>query len=118
MLWRCRSDPSYQGKEVRLTRNHFFAWAEGQVRNFLYFRPDGCPSLDRIDPDGHYEIGNIRVIDADENRVRSRFIATFLRLDRYDPEDRVRVLARNIIATCQNAGVDKNRLVTYLKTQI
>ncbi len=118
MRYRCRHSPAYRHTEIKVTKNQFLAWAETQVRNFLYFNPQGTPSIDRIDPDGDYDFGNMRVIDFEENRVRSRFICSYLRLNELEDEkDRIKVLAKNIIATCQNAKIDRTNLLWYLRNE-
>jgi hypothetical protein len=119
MKRRCRSDPSYSGIEVRMTKNYFLVWAHGRVSDFLYFNPYGHPSVDRIDADEHYEPENMRIIDLDENRILSRFIASYLRLAKYEgDEQKSRVLARNIVATCQHAGLNPKRLIDFLRNEI
>lgn len=51
----------YQGIEVRFSREEFIEW-------FMPKDFDGC-HVDRIESHGHYELGNIRVITANENLV-------------------------------------------------
>jgi hypothetical protein len=117
--YRCKHLPDYDGVEIKMTKNRFLAWAVANMRNFLFFNPEGTPSVDRIDPDGHYEIGNIRIIDFEHNRIRSRFICSYLRLNKLSSEkDKISVLAKNIVATCQNAGIDKKNLVLFLRNEI
>lgn len=62
----------YANIEVRVTLQEFLAWAVPEYEAWFRERPGVTPSVDRIDSDGHYEVGNLRIIGANENRRRSR----------------------------------------------
>lgn len=51
-----------------MSRNEFLEWAIPQYRTWFSQHSDIKPSIDRIDSDGHYELGNIRLLSLDENR--------------------------------------------------
>lgn len=60
--------PSYflKGIEVRMTRQEFLTWAIPAIREFMKTNP-GRPSLDRIDDDGDYQIGNLKIVSQSKN---------------------------------------------------
>lgn len=119
MGYRCRHEYMRKGIEVKMTKNQFLVWAYQRVKNFLYNHPGRTPTPDRIDQDGHYEIGNIRIMDDIDNRTRSRFIATYLGLTKLPNErEKIKVFAANIVATCINSGINKNNLLSYLRREI
>lgn len=64
--------PEYLGIEVRIEKDVFLAWAEQEFSKWYRDNPGVRPSVDREDPDGHYELGNIRVISLAENSRRKR----------------------------------------------
>lgn len=64
---RVRLQASYTGVEVRMTRDQFLAWAIPVYTNWQAKNPGLTPSIDRIDPKKHYELGNLRVIERGEN---------------------------------------------------
>ena len=66
------AQPEYAGIEVRMTRSEFLEWAEPRYSAWASERPGETPTIDRIDPDGHYELGNIRLLEWGENARRSR----------------------------------------------
>jgi len=118
MKSRVKNRPTYADVEIRCSRSEFMIWAMPRVRAFLYFNPDQTPSPDRIN-DGHYDLGDMRIIDADENRRRSRFIAKYLKLDKLETEDeKIEVLAINTVATMKHAGIDKKKFIDFLQTRI
>lgn len=118
MRQRCNHCQQYENIEIRMTRTRFNAWAHHNIKNFLFFDPDGTPSIDRIDPDGHYELGNIRIISVEENRIKSRFICSYLKLNKMETNDKIETFCKNIVSTCNNAGIDKNELIWFLRNQI
>ena len=65
-------NPSYTLIEMRIDRDAFITWATYAIDIFRSQHPHDTPSLDRINPDGHYELGNIRVISWKENSRLAR----------------------------------------------
>jgi transposase-like protein len=61
---RAGKQQSYEHVEVRMTRDEFLAWS---IPEYAKWIPKDQPSLDRIDPRGHYELGNLRIINRREN---------------------------------------------------
>lgn len=62
----------YKNVEVRMTRDEFMSWAVPEYEKWLSEHPDLTPSVDRIDSVGHYEIGNLRLIEVQKNRRRAK----------------------------------------------
>lgn len=71
-LFKKIKQPAYRGIEVRIEKEVFLEWAEREFAEWERKHPDERPSVDREDPDGHYEIDNIRVISLVENIRRKR----------------------------------------------
>lgn len=70
---RSRQHPTYASVEVRMAKDEFYAWYQEELTTFNEKFPGETPSVDRIDPNGHYEMGNIRLIPWRENsRLRPR----------------------------------------------
>jgi hypothetical protein len=63
ILSRVRKDSAYQHVKILITREEFIAW-------FRANDWDGC-TVDRIDPKGHYEFSNMRLISLSENSRRA-----------------------------------------------
>lgn len=64
---RVRVQPEYAGIEVRMTKEAFLEWAVPRFEAWIAERPDEVPTIDRIESAGHYEIGNIRLLEWGEN---------------------------------------------------
>lgn len=73
MVRRCRpgnirsKDAAYASVEVLIGREDFLSWCVPRFARWASEFPTVAPSVDRIDPHGHYEIGNIQVIALVEN---------------------------------------------------
>lgn len=59
---------SYATVEIKFTRSELKEWCLRQSASILALRR---PSIDRIDDDGHYEFGNIQVIELRDNVLKS-----------------------------------------------
>ena len=75
MVQRCRRDthvssPNYKGRgiEVKMTREEFILWALEKWPNREYLALD----FDRIENDGHYELGNLQLSTRSENLRNTR----------------------------------------------
>lgn len=64
--------PEYAGIEVRMSRETFLKWAIPEYAAWIESGNPETPTIDRINPDGHYEIGNIRLLSWSENAIRNR----------------------------------------------
>lgn len=69
---RLASQKEYSHIELRMTQEEFLAWAIPEYTAWSESAPLCRSSIDRIDPDGHYELSNIRLLDKGENAKRSR----------------------------------------------
>lgn len=76
MLRRCRNrggkSPAYSRVECRIIKSVFIEWYVLEHSKWIANNIDCYPSLDRINPHGHYEIGNIRIRDRWENAKDTR----------------------------------------------
>jgi len=59
--------PTYANVEVKMTKEEFFIWARPRYEEWEKLHPNVTPSINRIDPKGHYEISNIEMISWNEN---------------------------------------------------
>ena len=64
-----------KGTELRLSKNEYYLWCESNrlVIETIYSQ-GRTPSIDRINSDGHYEIGNIRIIPFELNNRRKVWV--------------------------------------------
>jgi len=60
-------NPSYAQVELRMTQEEFMAWAVPKYKTWDKDNPGKTPSINRIDPFGHYELKNLEIISLDEN---------------------------------------------------
>lgn len=67
--YRCRSNKYYTSKgiQVRITLAEWVPWWLAEQAKAKLSRP----TVDRINSDGHYEIGNIQLIDRGENSTKA-----------------------------------------------
>lgn len=66
---------SYINKGIRIefTKEEFYKWCDEQHEVILnLFTLDDKPSLDRINPNGHYSLDNIRILPFRQNCGRSQ----------------------------------------------
>ncbi len=75
LTWRAQNrtgrTPAYVNVEVRMTREQFMVWAVPAFTFWQEKHPDKVASVDRISTEGHYELGNIRLIEKVRNQLRS-----------------------------------------------
>ena len=76
MCARCENanglNPWYANVKLLISREDFIAWAEHELVHFRRIHSGKQASIDRIDDDGHYELGNIRIISFRENKLKQR----------------------------------------------
>jgi hypothetical protein len=61
----------YAGIQLRMTRDEYLAWAVPAYTEWLAANPGKVASIDRIRSEGHYEIGNLQILEHVENARRS-----------------------------------------------
>ena len=106
----------YEGIEVRMTREEFMGWAVPAIEAFLKRSPDEVPSLDRIDPDGHYELSNLRIVSKRFNILRSRYIPNKLGISRDSPLEAVYDgVALVVEAMLDCTGKEQDGFLTHLR---
>jgi hypothetical protein len=64
---RLRTQREYAQVELRISRDDFVVWYTDQLKTWFQDRPGEKPSVDRKDGRGHYEAGNIRILEVGEN---------------------------------------------------
>jgi len=74
MNTRCGKLAGYKAIKILCTREEFLAWAVPAIETFLQEHPGETPSIDRHpDPDGHYQLGNMRIISLEVNKITRRY---------------------------------------------
>ena len=69
-----------RGVRLELTKDQFYAWCDEQALEIIKLYSDGwTPSIDRIDPNGHYQLGNIRILSTTANAVLGARLASHKR---------------------------------------
>ena len=71
---RCkRGNYANRGIKVSILEHEFKTWANLALENFFWDNPNQIPSIDRINPDGDYEKGNLKISILWKNRASSRY---------------------------------------------
>ena len=116
MKKRCKKgEGCYAGIEVRMSRHEWMAWAVPQIEAFTKQHPDKIPSVDREDPDGHYQLGNVRIMDLKDNQLRSRLLMKVARLDpSMSKDEKVRGVANVVLSLTNNLGITALDVASHL----
>lgn len=84
MCRRCKDgnavEPKYSEVEVRVSLDQWMEWAVPKYDEFLLNNPEGKPSVSRFGDKGHYEIGNIEIIDFKKNLQLQKSIKNMIEL--------------------------------------
>jgi hypothetical protein len=64
-------NPSYADVELRMDRDEFIKWFVPEMEKWMAENPGIRGSVDRIRDEGHYEIGNLRIISMVANARKS-----------------------------------------------
>lgn len=75
MNQRCGNHPAYRNIKVQMTKEEWYDFATPLLERFFHDHPADTPSVDRIDPKGHYEINNLQIISWRENLCKSSVFA-------------------------------------------
>lgn len=62
-------NPSYSDIQLKMTKEEFLSWAIPQYEEWAKHHPEETPSINRIDPYGHYELSNIQIISLKDNII-------------------------------------------------
>lgn len=109
----------YEDIRVTCSQDEFIAWAIPAIVEFLAEHPNGNPSVDRIDPDGHYELGNMRIIDRGDNLARSRYFTNALGVNmNSDKKSKLQAIAKITFWSCKNVGLEFADAVHFMKKAI
>lgn len=97
----------YLNKELKMTKEEWYDFVTPLLEKFFLEFPDKTPSVDRKDPNGHYEISNLRIIPLEENITRSMTLLRWFDIDSSSPiEDKVEVLTLLMKGQCEAIGLD------------
>lgn len=92
--------------KVNMTKEEWFKWAIPELAAFQAKYPDDIPSVDRINADGPYEVGNVRIIKKGENIIRCRIFTSSLGVDADSSKyDKIKAICKIFVATCRNLKV-------------
>lgn len=106
MRERCEGNYFKHGIKVMMTSDEFVEWATPLIEEFQTLYPGDKPSIDRIDPNGHYEFGNIRIISLKKNIIRSRFLHKAIGIDLDSPfEERLATAAYVVKSLSENTQI-------------
>lgn len=105
----------YRDIEVKVDRDAFCEWAIPRIVQFNREHPDESPSVDRIDPDGHYEFTNMRIITWKDNALRSRYFLHMIGVSNDDDEsDNLNAICRAVRVISHEVGLSKDKVLAHL----
>jgi len=102
----------YDNVEIQVSPKEFKEWALPRVTKFLKENPGITPSVDRVDPKGHYAISNLRIISDQANLGRSNIL--LYRLRKKSKEQQLRGVADITNAMLDELGLSKEDLIGEL----
>jgi len=112
IVWRTTHISSYKNILCNVEISEFLNWAIPEIELFLKENSGKTPSVDRMNPDGNYEIGNIRIIDLGENIIRSRYLEKHLGLSVESSYfEKIEGLQKIVNAFCENLNLPKMKLI-------
>lgn len=105
----------YKNKFVKMTKEQWYDFVTPLLEKFFTEHPNKIPSVDRIDPAGHYETSNLRIIPLEENIARSTTLLRWFNIDESSHvTDKLEVLTLLMKGQCEAVGLDIQTLITHL----
>lgn len=77
MKHRVSNDPYYTDIKLLLTKDEFISWVIPELQKWVLEKDITEASIDRVDPKGHYAVGNLQLLTMDENRAKARHHKNF-----------------------------------------
>jgi hypothetical protein len=101
-------NPSYKDIKLLMTKEEFMSWAVPEYEKWFANRPEDTPSIDRMDPNGHYETKNLQMIEWGENSAKAQKTTTvrISGLQKFTLEAKASVLAKSVAKTCRCHHLD------------
>lgn len=104
--------------QIKMTKQEWYDFATPLLEKFLKSHPDAIPSVDRVDPDGDYEIGNLRIIRWERNLTRSRVFLKKMGIDQSSPRaDKTKAISQIIAGQCEALGLKYKDVIKELYGQ-
>lgn len=97
-------DKCYTNVKVKMTKDEFLQWAIPRYKEWVSTHPHQVPSINRIDPKGHYEINNIEIIGWLENSAKGNTIKPF----------NEQKFLRYILKKCRIHNLDTQTVIAFL----
>lgn len=122
ILWhamnkRCRENKRYEDVEVKMNKEEWTEFATPAILAFWQNNPTGVPSVHRKNDEGHYALGNIEIIDKNENLIRSSFLVNTFHLDKCLSMEENLPTIKNILkeSICNQLNIDFGELLEALR---
>ena len=116
---RCGSDGSYKNIELKMTKEEFYDFITPLIEKFLDQYPDETPSLDRIDPKGHYEKNNIQIIEWKKNLTKSSVFLQRMGVNKKSPHsEKIKALSQIVIGQCEVLDLNPSDMIKELSKWI
>ena len=115
MNYRCSHNPNYRKIEVKMTYEEWDQWVTPRLNKFKKQYPSQSPSVDRINPNGHYELGNVRIISRLHNMLISGWI---LPKKLKSKQEKMKHICRVVALMCKEYEIDFSEMTIYLNQTV
>lgn len=102
-------NPSYSDVELRMTKQEFLEWAIPQYKNW---NESTTPSINRIDPYGHYEIDNLEIISLESNILKPKRTMTS-----HTKAKKTQQVVQYVIDNCSTYDLDLSEVIHLLSNK-
>lgn len=106
-------NPYYNHVKLEMTRTQFIEWAIPEYEKFMREYPGEQVSIDRIDSEGNYKLGNLRVVGMRENSKNNLTALLMNSLKNVD----MKKLAKVLVILLNRYNIDPNILCKEIKCQ-
>lgn len=109
----------YKDIVVKMTKEEWEDFSTPLLEAFIRDHPRESPSVDRIDPEGHYERDNIRIIPFQDNVARSGWNLHYYDVNRESSrEKKLDTMYRILKGNCEALNIDIHEAMEFLNETI
>lgn len=107
---------NYKFIEVRMTKEEWYEFATPMITEFLENNPGDTPSVDRINPKGHYSLDNVRIVSWEKNLTTSNWFLAKLRVNQYSQHsEKIAAIRSILLGQCEALGLQIDDVLKELK---